>query len=121
LALSLFLPQQTVSSVQTFFLAMALHPDIQKKAQDELDRVIGPNRLPDFSDRKDLPYINALVKETMRWNVVLPLGTYASHDGRSQLSLVSIFQPSLTSLQMTMNMMDTSSLKVPSYSGTHGI
>jgi len=55
---------------------MTLHPDIQKKAQAELDRVMGKNRLPDFNDRADLPYINALVKETMRWNLVLPLGTF---------------------------------------------
>ncbi|KAF9548289.1 cytochrome P450 [Agrocybe pediades] len=63
----------TVSSVQSFFLAMALYPEIQKKAQAELDRVVGPHRLPDFSDRPEMPYINALVKETSRWNLVLPL------------------------------------------------
>ncbi|KAF9548281.1 cytochrome P450 [Agrocybe pediades] len=57
----------------SFFLAMALYPEVQKKAQAELDRVVGPNRLPDFSDRRDLPYINAMVKETGRWNLVVPL------------------------------------------------
>ncbi|KAF4621589.1 hypothetical protein D9613_012598 [Agrocybe pediades] len=72
----------TVSSVQSFFLAMALYPEVQKKAQAELDRVVGPNRLPDFSDRRDLPYINAMVKETGRWNLVVPLAVphMASHD-----------------------------------------
>ena len=52
---------------------MAIHPDIMRQAQEELDRVVGRSRLPEFSDREDLPYINALVKETMRWNLVLPL------------------------------------------------
>lgn len=53
---------------------MATYPDIQKKAQAELDAVVGRYRLPDFDDRDSLPYINAIVKESMRWNQVLPLG-----------------------------------------------
>ena len=51
---------------------MALYPEIQKKAQAEIDAVVGPNRLPDFHDRPSLPYINAVVKESSRWNVVIP-------------------------------------------------
>jgi len=65
---------QTVSAVQFFFLAMALYPEVQKKAQAEIDAVIGNNRLPDFSDRDALPYINAIVKEAMRWQPVTPFG-----------------------------------------------
>ena len=53
---------------------MALYPDVQKKAQAEIDAVVGPNRLPDFHDRPSLPYINAIVKESSRWNLVIPLG-----------------------------------------------
>ncbi|KAF8884165.1 cytochrome P450 [Infundibulicybe gibba] len=63
----------TLSSVQTFFLAMAMYPDAQRKAQAEIDAVVGPSRLPEFADRKSLPYVNALMKETMRWKNVLPL------------------------------------------------
>ncbi|KAF8154532.1 cytochrome P450 [Crassisporium funariophilum] len=63
----------TVSAVQSFFLAMALYPGAQKKAQAEIDAVVGKNRLPDFDDRSSLPYINALIKETMRWQLVTPL------------------------------------------------
>ncbi|TFK66639.1 cytochrome P450 [Pluteus cervinus] len=63
----------TVSSAQTFFLAMALYPEVQKQAQAEIDAVVGNQRLPDFSDRDSLPYINAIVKETMRWQNVTPL------------------------------------------------
>jgi len=65
---------QTVSAVQSFFLATALYPEVQKKAQKEIDAVIGNNRLPDFSDRDALPYTNAIVKEAMRWQPVTPLG-----------------------------------------------
>ena len=46
----------------------------KKKAQAEIDAVVGSSRLPDFSDRRSLPYINALVNESMRWQSILPLG-----------------------------------------------
>jgi Cytochrome P450 len=58
---------------------MSLYPEVQKKAQAEIDAVIGPNRLPDFHDRPSLPYINAIVKESSRWNLVLPLGRPCCH------------------------------------------
>ena len=53
---------------------MALNPGVARKAQEELDRVIGKDRLPEFSDRDDLPYINALVKELLRWSPPAPIG-----------------------------------------------
>ncbi|KAJ7681389.1 cytochrome P450 [Mycena rosella] len=64
----------TVSSLGTFFYVMALHPEIQQKAQSEIDNVIGTHRLPEFEDRASLPYIEALYREVMRWKPVLPLG-----------------------------------------------
>ena len=53
---------------------MALHPDVQQQAQEELDRVVGKGRLPEFSDQESLPYVNAVVKELLRWHPVLPTG-----------------------------------------------
>jgi cytochrome P450 len=53
---------------------MTLFPDVQKKAQAEIDAVVGPDRLPSFADRDSLPYTEALVKEVHRWNVVAPTG-----------------------------------------------
>ncbi|KAG2346478.1 cytochrome P450 [Suillus weaverae] len=64
----------TVSAIYSLFLAMTLFPDVQKKAQAEIDAVVGPDRLPTFADRDSLPYIDALVKEVLRWNVVTPTG-----------------------------------------------
>lgn len=55
---------------------MVLYPEVQKKAQAELDAVIGPNRLPEFGDRPSLPYIQAVIKETLRWQMVTPCGMY---------------------------------------------
>ena len=62
----------TVSSLMTFFLAMTMFPEVQKKAQEELDRVIG-NRLPTSADKGRLPYIDAVVSETHRWHPVAPM------------------------------------------------
>ncbi|KAH9926320.1 cytochrome P450 98A3 [Epithele typhae] len=61
------------AAMQAFFLAMAMHPDAQRKAQEELDRVVGTDRLPDFSDMASLPYIRALLKELLRWHVITPI------------------------------------------------
>ena len=64
----------TVSSIAAFFLAMAISPTVQQKAQEEIDRVIGQDRLPVSEDRKNLPYIEATVKEVLRWHSVAPMG-----------------------------------------------
>lgn len=53
---------------------MVLNPEAQAKAQKELDTVIGPDRLPTWEDRPNLPYIGAIIKETIRWNSATPLG-----------------------------------------------
>lgn len=53
---------------------MALYPDVQKKAQEELDRAIGRDNLPSLSDLPNLPYFNALCSETLRWHAITPLG-----------------------------------------------
>ena len=57
--------RKTVSALGSFFLAMLLYPEIQRKAQAEVDRVVGRDRLPEFSDEPSLPYITALVKEVL--------------------------------------------------------
>lgn len=66
---------------------MVLHPEVQAKAQAEIDAILcsplprpsatearAPTRMPDFSDRVRLPYVNAVVKEVLRWNPAVPLG-----------------------------------------------
>ncbi|KAI1827230.1 cytochrome P450 oxidoreductase OrdA-like protein [Xylaria intraflava] len=62
-----------VNTLMAFFLAMMLHPEVQRKAQEEIDQVIGSGRLPGFNDRDSLPYIEAVVKEALRWFNVAPL------------------------------------------------
>ncbi|KAI0279444.1 cytochrome P450 [Russula aff. rugulosa BPL654] len=64
----------TVAALETFILAMTLYPEVQRKAQAEIDRVVGNSRLPDYSDQDELPYIDAVLKEVLRWHPVTPLG-----------------------------------------------
>ena len=53
---------------------MMCFPEVQKKAQAELDRVVGTDRLPNAADREHLPYIRALCWEVFRWGPNVPIG-----------------------------------------------
>ena len=53
---------------------MVTHPEIQMKAQAELDRVVGTDRLPSYADRASLPYIEAIYRELLRWRPPLNMG-----------------------------------------------
>jgi len=55
---------------------MAMHPEAQQKAQEEIDRVVGSKRLPDYSDRsaENMPYMEAIYREVLRIAAPLPLG-----------------------------------------------
>ncbi|OJJ54811.1 hypothetical protein ASPSYDRAFT_210517 [Aspergillus sydowii CBS 593.65] len=57
----------TSSTLYAFVQAMLLYPDVQRKAQEEIDRVVGPDRLPVMEDLDDLQYIRSCMKETLRW------------------------------------------------------
>ncbi|KAF9237851.1 cytochrome P450 [Melanogaster broomeanus] len=61
------------SALTTFLLAMVLHPEVQAKAQAQIDAVVGRDRLPTCDDRPSLTYIDAIMRETLRWNPVFPL------------------------------------------------
>ncbi|KAF9235423.1 cytochrome P450 [Melanogaster broomeanus] len=64
----------TANSVAyAFYLAMTLHPRVMKKAQEELDSVVGTSRLPTFADRPLLPYMEALFTELLRWHTPGPM------------------------------------------------
>lgn len=53
---------------------MAISTDVQRKAQAEIDRVVGPMRLPTLADRSSLPYVEAVYRELMRFRPPVPLG-----------------------------------------------
>jgi cytochrome P450 len=64
----------TVASIRAFFLVMALYPEVQARAQAEIDEVVGNDRLPLLSDRSRLPYVDALTSEVLRYHSVAPTG-----------------------------------------------
>ena len=66
--------EATTATLTWWALAMVAFPEVQRCAQAELDAVVGRDRFPTFSDVPHLPYIHAIVKETLRWRPVAPLG-----------------------------------------------
>lgn len=80
---------QTSGVLQVFFYRMQEFPEIQAKAQAELDAVVGRDRLPSFDDRANLPYINALCKELLRFNPPVPGGAFESQQAGAAL-LISV-------------------------------
>lgn len=64
----------TSSTLYGFLQAMVLFPDVQRKAQAELDRVVGDRRLPTMADEPKLQYIRGCVKESLRWMPTTILG-----------------------------------------------
>ena len=65
---------KNMSSVLSFLMAMILYPEVQAKAQAELDQVVGWDRLPELSDRPNLPYLRSIMAEVLRWSPAAPLG-----------------------------------------------
>ena len=64
---------QTNATLLIFVYLMMNHPEVQHHAQAEIDRVVGQQRLPDFEDRPSLPYVDAVLRETMRLHPVMPI------------------------------------------------
>lgn len=82
---------QVVGILWSFVLAMLIHPEVQRTAQAEIDRIIGSGRLPEYGDKDALPYVTAVMKESLRsvevsyvystliflrlrWRPIVPLG-----------------------------------------------
>ncbi|KZT55003.1 cytochrome P450 [Calocera cornea HHB12733] len=66
--------ETTAGTMLTMILALVHHPEVLRKAQEELDRVIGPDRMPTFEDHDSLPYVRATCNEALRWRPVAVLG-----------------------------------------------
>ncbi|EKM79763.1 hypothetical protein AGABI1DRAFT_127447 [Agaricus bisporus var. burnettii JB137-S8] len=64
----------TSQAIHVFLFAMLLNPDVLEKAQEEIDRVVGRSRQPEFDDIDTLPYVDAICKEVLRWRPVIPIG-----------------------------------------------
>ncbi|KAH7909267.1 cytochrome P450 [Hygrophoropsis aurantiaca] len=65
--------ESSTAVLVVFVLAMVMHPEVQERARAQIDAVVGSDRLPDFEDRESLPYIDAILWESMRWEPVTPI------------------------------------------------
>ncbi|KAK7461952.1 hypothetical protein VKT23_008385 [Stygiomarasmius scandens] len=63
----------TSAFLHTIIMCLIAFPDVKKKAQEEIDRVVGDDRTPRMEDLEDMPYVKALIKETHRFRPVAPL------------------------------------------------
>ncbi|KAF7375815.1 Cytochrome P450 2B11 [Mycena sanguinolenta] len=68
------LRQHTAISMHTFILACILYPKWIPRAQREIDAIVGEDRLPSFQDRPHLPFVEAIVRETLRWRPAVRFG-----------------------------------------------
>jgi hypothetical protein len=98
---------------------MTLHPEVQARARAELDAVVGQDRLPNCNDREHLPYIGALIKESVRWHCVAPSGRGFVIPFLLRLNFL-ILQARLIVSSRTISTRDTSYLKALWYLLTSG-
>ena len=66
--------ETTATTLYWWALAMIAFPEVQRRAQAELDAEVGRDRLPTYADAPRLPYVRAIIEEVQRWRPTLPLG-----------------------------------------------
>ncbi|KAH8077890.1 cytochrome P450 [Cristinia sonorae] len=64
----------TTAFMRTLVCCLATHPDAQKRAHEEIDRVLGSSRMPVLEDIEQMPYIQAIIKEVQRFCPPAPFG-----------------------------------------------
>src|SRR5260370_41427072 len=77
-----------------FLVCVMFHPEIQQKIHEELERVVGDDRLPTHEDRESLQYLRAAWREASRWRPTAPISTQffiCRHSARLILSNPSDF------------------------------
>ena len=79
-------------TMKIFVLTMLHHPDICKKVRDEIDRVVGRDRLPAFEDKELLSYTRAAIIESQRWRPVSPIGVCHSSTEVSHSRAADVFR-----------------------------
>lgn len=68
---------QLISTILTFLLLVARHPEVQERAFQEISSVVNNDHLPGLDDLDSLPYIDAIIQEVHRFNPAIPLVTHA--------------------------------------------
>ncbi|XP_044216828.1 cytochrome P450 2J2-like [Thunnus albacares] len=66
--------ESVATTLRWALLYMMHYPEIQKKVQAEIDRVVGQSRQPTLADRPNMPYADAVIHEIQRMGNIVPLG-----------------------------------------------
>jgi cytochrome P450 len=77
--------ETTSMQLNNMLIGILSNPEVSKRAHEELDRVVGPERPPTFDDEYNLPYIRAIVKEVMRWR---PINKFGQNHYATEVSLI---------------------------------
>ena len=102
-------------------MLMALHPDVQKRAQAEVDDEVGRNQVAEYAQLENVPYLFAVMKEVLRFAPVGPLGVFSPHCTTDTHSSLPQWKPSHTrSCKMT-NIWDTELQRIQRCFPTSGI
>jgi cytochrome P450 len=88
--------ETSTSTIRWFLVLMANHPEIQSQMREEIDTVIGLDRLPSLEDEKSMPYSNAVIMETMRRYTIAPLSLF--HSTMCDTSVGDYFVPANTTV-----------------------
>merc|ERR1712226_119674 len=89
---------ETTSTTLTWAaLYMVRYPEVQKKVQAELDRVVGQNRPPSLKDKPNLPYTEAVLMETQRYANIVPAGV--QHVSDKDITVNGLTMPAFTLIQ----------------------
>ena len=97
--------ETTSTTLLWWLLAMIAYPDVQNQAHAELDEVIGRARPPTFADIPSLPYIRAMVKETLRWSLTVPFSV--PHTSTTDDWYEGMFIPKGTIILQNMRVMNS--------------
>ena len=91
---------------------MIHYPHIMRKAQAQIDKVVGRDRVPTFADRPHLPYIRAVVKEVLRWWPVGPVGMQGRFNAMIRNLIRVLRHPEAHSSRMFMAFKSVSILRI---------
>ncbi|CAG8960300.1 hypothetical protein HYFRA_00012374 [Hymenoscyphus fraxineus] len=91
------------TAIEIAILAILHHPEAYEKVNEEMDKVVGRDRMPTFADQQNLPYLEAFIKETMRWRLVTP--TVIAHSSIQDYTYKGMFIPKGTAIYPNGTMM----------------
>ncbi|CAG8747454.1 591_t:CDS:2, partial [Ambispora leptoticha] len=113
LAISLIIAgtETTASTITWIIAAIANDPEIQLRAQRELDSIVGQSILPSPKDMTSLPYIRAMVKEGLRWSPPIPLGV--GHSLEKDDEYMGYYIPKNTVVLLNMFSMHSDPMRYP--------